>query len=115
MISYGPINLDKLVQQRLVTCVKTNLVELVCEGAFKKTNSRFDTLRATKDIIQFYDKVSKVLVGMIDITPTSSAKPSHADSLNCILVTDSNGTPVSLQRSPSGTKLTTTKTCSFSS
>ncbi len=111
MISYGPISLDKLVQQRLVTCVKVNLLEVTCEGTFKRTNSRFDSLRATKDIVQFYDKVSKVLVGMIDISPNVTAKPSQADSLNCVLVSEANGTLLSTQRSPSDTKLTTTKTC----
>ena len=91
MITYGPISLDKTVQQKLISAIKVNTLEVLCEGSSKKTGARFDNVRATKDVVQFFDKHNKALVCILQISPQTTASPSFSDSLNCVLANPDHG------------------------
>ena len=91
-IVYGPISLDQLVQHRLIGSIKAGTLELNADGSVNTSQLRFDTIKATREDIEFIDKHNNSTVSKEPITREIVTRPSQQDSLMTTVRTPSKGT-----------------------
>lgn len=94
ILSYGPITLDKGVQQQLLDCIKKQYLEVSCDGTSTNSNGkRFDVLKATKHEIQLVDRYENEVVDKMPIGKDTMASPSYQDSFLVSISNPGNSKP----------------------
>ncbi len=93
VVLYGPIVLDKAVEEKLARALAANYLELPCEGKTRRTTSPFDLVQIDNEEIQCTDK-SKSQGNMVDrlrISKEMLVDPSQVNSLQMRVVAPGNG------------------------
>ena len=94
VILYGPISLDKAVEEKLTRALASNYLELPCEGKTRRTAAPFDLVQVDNEEIQCTDKArtSGNMVDRLRVSKDMLVDPSQVNSLQMRVVAPGNGT-----------------------
>lgn len=91
-VLYGPITLDKSVEQRLKEMMAMRYLSLGCDGKTSRTSYRFDMIEVDPEEIQCVDKSNAGgnIVDTMRITKDLIIDPSQIDSLQMRVIAPGN-------------------------